>query len=130
MKWLVDTHLLLWHGVGHSSTPRFMQQLWEDPSAEIFFSAAAVWEVAIKAAKSGAEGSFPYDPHVVHDTWLSNGLIEVPISAHHARLVTALPPIHRDPFDRIMIAQAMIEGFTLVTHDHSVAQYPGPIRHV
>ncbi len=90
------------------------------------FSAASIWEVAIKSGLGRAD--FRADANVLRRGLLDNGYVELPISAAHAAAVAHLPPIHKDPFDRMLIAQATIEGIVLVTADALVAQYPGPVQ--
>ena len=90
------------------------------------FSAASLWEVAIKNGLGREE--FSVDPRLLHRGLLENGYVELPVTGAHAAAVDLLPPIHMDPFDRILIAQAQIEGITLLTADEVVTRYPGPIR--
>lgn len=90
------------------------------------FSAASVWEVAIKSALG--RDDFSVDPRVLRRALLDNGYVELAISGAHAAAVLDLPPIHRDPFDRLLVAQAQVEGIALLTADATVARYPGPIR--
>ncbi len=70
------------------------------------------------------------DPSLLHHGLLENGYIELPVESKHAVEIVNLPPIHKDPFDRILIAQAMVEAMTLLTSDVVLAQYPGPVRAV
>ncbi|MDE0371083.1 MAG: type II toxin-antitoxin system VapC family toxin, partial [Rhodospirillales bacterium] len=87
---------------------------------------ASLWEVAIKSGLGRED--FRVDPRLLRRGLLENGYDELPVSGAHATAVDLLPPIHRDPFDRILVAQAQIEGITLLTTDEIVARYPGPIR--
>lgn len=73
---------------------------------------------------------FEADPHVLRRGLVENGYLELPITAQHTLALSHLPPVHKDPFDRILVAQAEFEGFVLLTADEQVAQYPGPIRKV
>ena len=98
----------------------------EDPGNAPFFSSASLWEVAIKNALGREE--FRVDPRLLQRGLLENGYLELPVGGAHAVAVDLLPPIHADPFDRILIAQAQVEGITLLTADEVVARYPGPIR--
>jgi PIN domain nuclease of toxin-antitoxin system len=98
------------------------------PGNELIFSVASIWEIAIKNAK--VLDSFQASPSLVREALLENGYIELDVTGRHAAAIGNLPPIHKDPFDRILIAQAMVEGITLLTADPVVAQYPGPIRKV
>lgn len=128
MKLLLDTHLLLWAAgdAGQLSMPA--RSLIEDPGNELFFSAASIWEIAIKLRLGRAD--FHVDARVLRRALLDNGYNELPVTSEHAVAIDTLPLIHKDPFDRILVAQAMIEGITLLTADSLVAQYPGPIRPV
>jgi PIN domain nuclease of toxin-antitoxin system len=92
----------------------------------LVFSAASLWEIVIKRSLGRAD--FVVDPRLLRRGLLDNGYTELPITSEHALAVDALPPIHRDPFDRILVAQAAAEGMVLVTADPAVLQYPGPIR--
>lgn len=128
MKLLIDTHLLLWASDFPNKLPREAASLLLDADNELFFSAAAIWEIAIKGASGRKD--FAYDPDNVRRDLLVNGYLELPITSEHAAAVRNLPPIHKDPFDRILIAQANTERITLLTTDRKVAKYPGPIRKV
>ena len=98
----------------------------EDSGNELVFGAASLWEVAIKNGLGREE--FSVDPRLLRRGLLENGYVELPVTGAHAVAVDLLPPTHMDPFDRILVAQAQIEGFTLLTADEVVARYPGPIR--
>lgn len=125
MKLLLDTHLLLWTGLG--KLPAKARKLIADEDNSLYFSAASVWEVAIKNALGRAD--FRSDPHLFRQGLLDNGYIELPISSKHAAAVARLPDLHKDPFDRLLIAQAIEEGIQLLTNDALVAAYPNaPIR--
>ncbi len=103
-------------------------ELLEDTGNGLFFSAVSIWEVAIKQALGRAD--FPVDAQRLRSLLLDNGFRELSMTSQHAVAVLNLPPVHRDPFDRMLIAQAMSEGMTLLTVDRKIAQYPGPIRKV
>lgn len=128
MKILLDTHLILWAAGFPDELPTEARRIIEDESNELFFSAASIWEIAIKAGLQKVD--FQVDVRVLRRNLLDNGYIELPIESAHAVFIQSLPPIHKDPFDRILVAQATEEGITLLTSDVLVAQYPGPIRHV
>ena len=128
MKFLVDTHLLLWAAGQPSRLPAAAQRLITNPKNELLFSAASVWEVAIKSGLSRED--FQADPRLLRRGLLDNGYSELPIRSDHVVAIENLPPIHKDPFDRLLVAQATVEGITLLTADSVVAQYPGPIRQV
>jgi PIN domain nuclease of toxin-antitoxin system len=126
MKLLLDTHLLLWAAGSPERFPEVALSLLEDPKNELIFSAASLWEITIKRGLGRAD--FQVDARVLRRGLLDNGYQELPISSAHAVSVDGLPPIHKDPFDRILVAQATVEGITLLTADTLVGQYPGPVR--
>ena len=95
---------------------------------ELFFSVASLWEIAIKCGLG--RDDFKVDARVLRRSLLDNGYSELPISSEHVVAIDALPPIHKDPFDRLLVAQATVEGITLLTVDSRVADYPGPVRRV
>jgi PIN domain nuclease of toxin-antitoxin system len=126
MKFLLDTHLLLWAAGQPDSLSEAARLLIEDPENALLFSAASLWEVAIKHALGRSD--FRVDPRLLRRGLIDNGYQELAIGSQHAVAIDSLPPLHRDPFDRILVAQATIEGIVLLTADHVVAQYPGPVR--
>ncbi len=128
MNYLIDTHLLIWAAGVQNRVPEAAWPILNDPDTTLYVSAAALWEIAIKHAL--ARPDFSADPTVLRGHLRREGIIELPINGEHALLAGALPPIHKDPFDRIMIAQAMVEGLTLLTSDAKVADYEGPILRV
>lgn len=128
MKLLLDTHILLWAAGQPKRLSAAARRLLNDRRHQLHFSAASIWEVAIK--QSLGRDDFRADPGLLRRGLLENGYEEVPINGGHAVAVSALAPFHRDPFDRILIAQALVEGMLLVTADAQIAQYPGPIRKV
>ncbi|MFT4173871.1 MAG: type II toxin-antitoxin system VapC family toxin [Rhodocyclaceae bacterium] len=128
MKLLLDTHLLLWAAGSPDRLSTEARILIEDSGNELFFSAASLWEIAIKHGLG--RDDFKVDARLLRRGLLDNGYSELPIGSEHAVAIDNLPPIHKDPFDRILVAQAMTEGFTLLTVDDMVAQYPGPVRRV
>lgn len=128
MKFLLDTHLLLWAASQPRRLSATARSLIGDPENELLFSAASLWEVAIKGGLGRRD--FQADPRLLRRGLLDNGYGELPIAGAHVVEIVSLPPIHKDPFDRILVAQATVEGITLLTTDSLVAQYPGPIRTV
>ena len=128
MKLLLDTHLLLWAAGNPDRLPAAARRLLDDLQNELIFSSASLWEVAIKHGLG--RGDFRVDARLLRRGLLDNGYGELPITSEHAVALDSLPSIHRDPFDRILIAQSMVEGITLLTADPLVAQYPAPIRKV
>jgi PIN domain nuclease of toxin-antitoxin system len=125
MTLLLDTHLLLWAALGDSVLPSSVAELINEPTNDLVFSVANIWEIAIKSSLGRAD--FEVNPHILRTRLLENGYVEVPISGEHVLAVANLPNLHKDPFDRILVAQASVEGFTLLTVDPLVASYPGPI---
>lgn len=128
MKLLLDTHLLLWAAEGFECLPPDAQTLMSDPENELFFSVASLWEIVIKCGLDRKD--FQVDPRLLRRGLLDNGYSELPILSEHAVAVGTLPTIHKDPFDRLLVAQAIVEGITLLTSDVYVAEYPGPVQHV
>jgi PIN domain nuclease of toxin-antitoxin system len=130
VKLLLDTQLLLWAAgsevAGAGGLSAEAAALIDDPANTLLFSAASLWEVAIKNGLGRAD--FRADPRLLRRGLLDNGYQDLPITSAHTLAVADLPPLHKDPFDRILIAQAMVEGVTLVTADAVVAGYPGAVR--
>ena len=132
MSLLVDTHLLLWAAGEPHKLSRAARRLLEDTSAQLWFSAASLWEVAIKHGLANTHGrkDFHVEPRRLRRGLIDNGWRELAISSEHAVAILDLPPIHKDPFDRMLLAQAHVEGLTLITSDAIVGQYPGRVRKV
>jgi PIN domain nuclease of toxin-antitoxin system len=128
MKLLLDTHLLLWAAGSPDLLPATARPLLEDAQNELLFSAASLWEIAIKSGLGRSD--FKVDARVLRRGLLDNGYQELVITSEHAVFIDSLLPLHKDPFDRILVAQASVEGITLLTTDSLVAQYPGPVRKV
>jgi PIN domain nuclease of toxin-antitoxin system len=128
VKLLLDTHLLLWAAGKPRKLSTVARNLINAPANELFFSAASLWEIVIKHGLG--RDDFQVDARLLRRGLLDNGYTELPISSEHAVAIDTLPLLHKDPFDRILIAQAMIEGITLLTVDPLVSRYPGPIRRV
>ncbi len=128
MTLLLDTHLLLWAAGDSGQLSSKAQNLLGDPATELMFSTASIWEVVIKSALG--RDDFRVDPQRFRNGLIQNGYSELEIRSEHALAVGSLPLIHKDPFDRILIAQAQIENVTLLTTDDKVAGYPGLIQAV
>ena len=128
MKLLLDTHLLLWAAGEPDRLSAKARALLDNPDHELLFSAASLWEVAIKRGLGRAD--FQVDARLLRRGLVDNGYSELPIVSEHVVATENLPPIYEDPFDRVLVAQATVEGITLLTMDSVVAQYPGPIRTV
>lgn len=128
MKLLLDTHLLLWAAGDPNRLSVTARSLIENPDNELLFSVASIWEVVIK--RGLGRNDFQVDPRLLRRGLLDNDYGELPILSDHVVAIDSLPGIHKDPFDRVLVAQASVEGITLLTTDSLLAQYPGPIRAV
>lgn len=128
MSLLLDTHVLLWAAAASERLPQGARDRIADPAARIVFSAASLWEIAIKSGLGRAD--FRVDAGEMRGALLVAGYEEMPVSGVHALEVARLPPLHRDPFDRMLVAQARTEALTLLTADAAVAAYPGPIERI
>jgi PIN domain nuclease of toxin-antitoxin system len=128
LKLLLDTHLLLWAAGEPQRLSTAARALIEAPDNALLFSVASIWEIAIK--RGLGRNDFRVDPRVLRRGLIENGYDELPILGEHAVMVETLPAIHRDPFDRMLVAQALAEGVTLLTADERVADYRGPVRKV
>jgi PIN domain nuclease of toxin-antitoxin system len=128
VKLLLDTHLLLRAAGEPDRLSPEARSLINDPENEPVFSAATLWEVAIKRGLDRHD--FKVDTRLLRRSLLDNGYSELPVASHHVVAIESLPRLHKDPFDRLLVAQATVEGITLVTTDSRIAQYPGPIRAV
>lgn len=128
MRLLIDTHLLLWAAGQSARLSPQARGLIADPDNELLFSAASLWEIAIKAGL-GRPG-FSVDVARLRRSLLTNGYDELAITGEHAVAVMGLPMIHKDPFDRLLLAQGMVEDITLLTSDPVMTQYPVSVRQV
>ncbi len=126
MRLLLDTQLLIWAAMGSPRLSRAARAAITDPAAEIVFSVLSVWEVAIK--HSLRRGDIPIAPDTFREALLGADWEELPIFAHHTIAVVDLPLIHGDPFDRLLVAQAQVEGMTLLTVDKTLGTYGNPVR--
>lgn len=128
MKLLLDTHLLLWAAAQPERLSSVALDLIENPDNEPIFSAASLWEITIKLGL-GRE-NFAADPRLLRRGLYDNGYTELTVTSAHALAVLGLPRLHKDPFDRILIAQSIVEGITLLTADPIMALYKGTVRQV
>ena len=128
MKLLLDTHLLLWAAGQPERLSHAARELIEASENDLVFSTASLWEVVIKRGLGRED--FKVDPRLLRRGLLDNGYSELPIGSEHVVAIDTLPPLHKDPFDRVLIAQALVEGITLLTRDPTVARYPAPVRAV
>lgn len=126
MKLLLDTHLLLWAAAKPERLSPKALQLLEDEQNSLLFSSASLWEITIKCSLGRVD--FKINPRLLRRSLLDNGYQELPVLSEHAVATADLPAIHKDPFDRILIAQATVEGFLFLTVDSLLEQYAGPVR--
>ncbi len=128
MTFLLDTHLILWAALDADRLSATARKLLSDPENELFFSVASLWEIAIKSSLNRPD--FHVDSRVLRRELLGHDYNELQVTGEHVTAVLDLPAIHKDPFDRILVAQALAEGIALLTSDHRVKKYPGTIRTV
>ena len=124
MRVLTDTHILLWALLRPGRLDAACRDILESPEHQVFFSAVNIWEIAIKRALDRPD--FDVEPDAVHRAALETGFRELPIAADHAAAVRHLPAHHRDPFDRLLIAQARTEPLLLMTDDPLIDRYTVP----
>ncbi len=120
MRLLVDTHLLVWWLAG-KGVPQEAAELIRDPDNQVYASAASIWEIAIKVSL----GKIRVDPAEFVTALRDGGFQELPVTSRHAAGIAALPHHHRDPFDRLLVAQALCEPMRLLTEDRGLTAY-GP----
>jgi PIN domain nuclease of toxin-antitoxin system len=121
MRLLVDTHLLLWAAASSRRLPRQARALLEDPSHDVYFSAASLWEIAIKT--SLRKRGFSVDVALLRPALDEMGFVELPVTGAHVERLATVPPVHRDPFDRLLVAQSLAEPLILLTNDRVLAAY-------
>ena len=126
MRLLVDTHLLLWAAARSRRLPKEARCLLEDSANEVYYSAASLWEIAIKASLRKAD--FKVDLALLRPALAVMGLLELPVSGAHAEKLAGLPPIRKDPFDRMLVAQSLSEPLILLTNDTALAAYGEGVR--
>ncbi|HEY1809878.1 MAG TPA: type II toxin-antitoxin system VapC family toxin [Acidobacteriaceae bacterium] len=124
MNYLLDTHVLLWTLADPDKVPGPMRRIIEDTRNRVWFSAASIWEIAIKHSLS--KGDFPLEPTTIWKAARETGFEELGVSAEHAVGVDTLPWLHRDPFDRLLVAQARAAGMKLLSLDNDVNAYFSP----
>ena len=123
MRYLVDTHLAIWSVANSGKLSEKASEIMHNQRARFFFSAASVWEIAIKRSKHPED--IPLGADEARNLFFEAGYRELPVSSRHSVAAENLPPLHADPFDRMLVAQAQMEEMTLLTHDHILPQY-GP----
>lgn len=121
MKLLLDTHILLWAANDPQRLSETTRTLLLEPANTLYFSAVSLWEIVIKRGLGRSD--FIVDPHRLRRLLLTNGYTELVVTSEHVLQVDRLPPLHKDPFDRLLIAQAQTEALLLVTVDRMVVQY-------
>jgi PIN domain nuclease of toxin-antitoxin system len=121
MRLLVDTHLVLWAAAKSRRLPKEARSLLEDPANEVYFSAASLWEIAIKAALRRSD--FRVDLALLRPALAAMDFTELPVSGAHAERLASLLLIHKDPFDRMLVAQSLSEPLVLLTNDATLAAY-------
>ena len=126
MNLLLDTHLLIWAASMPERLSSAVSKLMEQPENQLYFSALSLWVITIKLGLGRPD--FIVDPSLLHRGLIENGCTELVLKSTHSLTLDQLPPIHKDPFNRMLFAQAVFEGMLLLTADTVVAQYPGPIR--
>ena len=118
MRLLLDTHIFIWAVIGSTSLSAQARRTIENAEA-VFVSAASIWEIAIKARL----GKIKADPNALVAAIDQSGFLDLPVSVLHAAGVAQLPALHNDPFDRLLIAQAMLEPLRFLTADASLRPY-------
>lgn len=126
MSLLLDTHLVLWVGNSPERLPPEIADLIENGDEDVAFSTVNIWEIAIKYALGRAD--FRTDPALVLRRFREAGYRELTVTSEHAMRVGTLPRLHNDPFDRLLVAQSIVEGMTLLTADAALAAYPAMVR--
>jgi PIN domain nuclease of toxin-antitoxin system len=125
VKCLLDTHLLIWAVTRPEKLNSRISAILLDNENDVYFSAISILEIAIK--QTLGKPDFSVDASAMRRSLIDDGFEELIVSGEHAVAVALLPNIHRDPFDRLLVAQASVEGMTLITADETLARYPGPI---
>jgi PIN domain nuclease of toxin-antitoxin system len=124
MRLLLDTHIAVWLLADDSRLSSRVKALLTDQESDLIVSVVTLWEIAIKRAlRRGDQIGMPYSSRQTHDLLLRSGADILPVTPEHAFAVERLPTLHRDPFDRLLVAQALSEPLRLVTHDADVAAY-------
>lgn len=126
MIYLLDTQLILWAAADSDRLSDAARELLTDEANEFMFSSAAIWEITIKSTLGRSD--FSVDARLLRRGLITNGAQELPITSDHALAVADLAPLHKDPFDRIQVAQAREEGMVLLTADAMVAAYGAPVE--
>ena len=123
MKLLIDTHILLW--AASDTLPPDAERYIQNTENTLLFSPASIWEVVIKRGLD--RENFIVDPAALYSGLLTAGYEELPITSRHTLLISTLPPLHKDPFDRVLLAQSASEGIPFLTADNALSRYPGSL---
>jgi len=126
MRFLLDTHVILWGLTEPERLSHRARELLDDNANEFVFSSVNIWEIAVKRALGRPD--FLTEAATARRQLLVTGFFELAMISEHAIFAASLPQIHKDPFDRLLVSQATVEGIMLLTSDRIVAKYPGPIR--
>ena len=126
MNFLLDTHILIWAAISPHKISSELASLPSDPSNHLYFSSASIWEISIK--ESLGKRDFKISSKKLHGGLIENGYKEIKVSALHAMEVIKLPFIHRNPFDRILVATAIWENMPLLTNDSTLSPYHSLVR--
>ncbi len=121
MKYLLDTHIVLWLANSSDKINPSIKSILENIDLDIYFNAVNFWEIAIKNQLDKSD--FQVDSVKLYKQMLEHDFIELPILSKHTLRLESLPNYHKDPFDRLLIAQALDENLTLITHDSSIWKY-------
>jgi PIN domain nuclease of toxin-antitoxin system len=128
VRLLLDTHVLLWSSESPERLSEAVRELLDRPETEVYFSVVSLWEIGIKRALKRPD--FQFEPRVLRKELLAHGYHELPVLAEHTLAIERLPGLHRDPFDRLLLCQALVEDLTVMTNDELLIQYPFAVRRV
>ena len=126
MKLLLDTHMLLWAAAG--TLPKDAENMLINGDNTLYFSPVSIWEIGVK--KNLGRSDFKVDAEILRRGLLDNQYQELPITSLHALAANELPRLHKDPFDRMLLAQAKVEGILLLTSDSALSEYSGPVMFI
>jgi PIN domain nuclease of toxin-antitoxin system len=128
MRFLLDTHLLIWAALDSERLPAASRRIIENSANVLLFSAVSLSEIAIKLGLGRPD--FQINPHLLRRGLLDNAYAEIAVMGHHALAVANLPRLRNDPFDRLLLVQAMAEGASLMTANEALSKYSAPIQRV
>jgi len=128
VRLLLDTHILLWSTESPERLSPEIRQILDHSGTELYFSVVSLWEIGVKKALNRPD--FLFDPHALRTGLLAHSYRELPLIAEHALAVDRLPTLHKDPFDRLLLCQALVEDLIFVTNDRVLSRYPATVRQV